>query len=116
MKYLMKFEGFDPYDNEPLTNAERQFGKQTRLEKQFSKIVVDGLTSDDDDVANYWSTFTALDSEIKDIIGSEDIIYKELQNRIIENENPTDVMNDVCSKLEKSTKELQRLLNKLNSF
>lgn len=30
MKFLMKFEGFNSYDDEPLTNTERQFGKQTK--------------------------------------------------------------------------------------
>ena len=41
MKHLKKYETFSPYDDEPLTRSEEIFGKQTRLEKQFSDIVVD---------------------------------------------------------------------------
>ncbi len=116
MKHVKKFEGFNPYDDEPLTRGEKIFGKQTRLEKQFSEIVVAGLVSDDDDEALLWSTFTALNGEIKNIIGSDDVLYKEMQSRIVEGENPVEVMNDICSKLESKNKEMERLLNKLNTL
>ena len=110
MKHLKLFEGFNPYDNEPLTRSEQIFGKQTRLEKQFSEIVVNGLVNDD---TGYWSTFNALKGEVKEIC--DETTFKELQHRIVEGENPTEVMNDICSKLQPN-KELTRLLKKLNSF
>lgn len=110
MKHLKKFEGFNPYDDEPLTRSEEIFGKQTRLEKQFSEIVVNGLVNDD---TGYWSTFNALKGEVKEV--ADENTVKELQHRIVEGENPTEVMNDICSRLQ-PTKELERLLNKLNNF
>lgn len=113
MKHLKKFEGFNPYDDEPLSNTEKVFGKQTRLEKQFSEIVVDGLCNDDENISHYWSTFTALDSEVEK--ASDEITLKELKHRVVEGENPTEVMNDICSRLEQNS-EMKRLLNKLNEF
>jgi hypothetical protein len=110
MKYLKKFEGFNPYDDEPLTRTEEIFGKQTRLEKQFSEIVVDGLVNDN---TGYWSTFNALKIEVMEVADENTI--KELQHRVVEGENPTEVMSDICSRLQ-PTKELERLLKKLKSF
>ena len=82
MKNLKKFESFNPYDDEPLTRGEEMFGKQTRLEKQFSKIVVKGLVDDDN---GYWSTFNALKIELKD--ECDEVTFKELQTRVVEDEN-----------------------------
>ena len=117
---IKKFEKFNPYDDEPLSRVEQQFGKQTRLEKQFSKIVVNGLIDDD---TLYWSTFNALKIELKNIIG-DDILYQEFMSRIVEGENPTDVVRNIYKKayyLEKfksliiDNKELTRLLGKLRN-
>jgi TPP-dependent indolepyruvate ferredoxin oxidoreductase alpha subunit len=41
---------------------------------------------------------------------------KELQHRIVEGEDPTEVINDICTRIKKPTSEVQRLLKKLNSF
>ena len=108
MRKIEKFENFNPYDDEPLSRAEEIFGKQTRLEKQFSKIVVDGLINDD---SGYWSTFNSLKGEVVELL--DEVEIKELQTRVVEEENPTDVMNDICSRIEK-TPEIKRLLSKLN--
>ncbi len=113
MKHLKKYETFSPYDNEPLTRSEEIFGKQTRLERQFSDIVVDGLSSDDLDIAYYWSSFDALIGNIEGIC--DETSFKELQHRVVEGENPTEVMNDICSRVEQND-EIKRLLKILNSF
>jgi len=105
-------ENFNPYDDEPLSRVEQHFRKQTRLEKQFSEIVVDGLCGEDD---LFWSTFTALKIEILYIIEEDDPIYKELMHRVVEGEDPVLVMNDTCEKLS-HTPEMTRLLKKLNSL
>jgi hypothetical protein len=116
MKHLKKYETFSPYDDEPLTRSEQIFGKKTRLEKQFSEIIVDGLSSDDGDVAHYWSTLNAIEVNIKEDKLLDGTSLKELQHRVVEGENPTEVVNDICSRIKKPTSELQRLLKKLNSF
>lgn len=109
MKHLKKFEGFNPYDDEPLSRMEEIFGKKTRLEKQFSKIVVSGLVNDD---TGYWSTFNAL---LIVLDQCDEVTIKELQTRVVEGENPTEVMNDICLRIEQNS-EIKRLLKKLNSF
>ena len=110
MKHLKKFEGFNPYDDEPLSRFEELFGKRTRLEKQFSAIVVKGLVDDD---TGYWSTFNALLGSLKS--ECDEVTIKELQTRVVEGENPTEVMNDISSRIEQNS-EIKRLLKKLNSF
>ena len=109
MKNLKKFESFNPYDDEPLSRTEEIFGKQTRLEKQFSEIVVSGLVNDD---TGYWSTFNAL---LIVLDQCDEVTIKELQTRVVEGENPTEVMNDICLRIEQNS-EMKRLLKKLNSF
>lgn len=113
MKYVKKFETFNPYDDEPLSRVEQVFGKQTRLEKQFHDIVVNGLIGED---GKYWSTFNALKIELGEIIDEEDVLYKEMMHRIVEGESPTEVMNDIFNRVNVSTKESKRLLSKLNSL
>jgi hypothetical protein len=110
MKHLKIFENFNPYDDDPLTNTEKIFGKQTRLEKQFSQIVVNGLINN----TRYWSTFKALLIEIKEIV--DERMYKELQHRVVEGENTTDVINDICFRIENKNSEMKRLIEKLNSL
>ena len=111
MNYIKKYETFNPYDDEPLSNVENHFGKQTRLEKQFSEIVSNGLMGDDD---IFWSTFNALKIEILEVIDKEDPLYKEMMHRIVEGEDPAIVIKDICNKIEVfDRKEINRLLNKL---
>ena len=100
MKYLKLFENF-----------EEMFGKQTNLEKQFSKIVVVGLRSND---VEFWSTFNALKMEIKDVIGKEDNLFQELMYRITDDQDPVKVMYDICQEV--TNPEIERLLKKLTQL
>lgn len=100
MKYLKLFENF-----------EEVFGKQTNLEKQFSKIVVAGLRSND---VEFWSTFNALKMEIKDVIGKEDNLFQELMYRITDDQDPVKVMYDICQEV--TNPEIERLLKKLTQL
>ena len=93
MKYLKLFENF---------------GEQTNLEKQFSKIVVSGLRGKD---SEFWSTFNALKIEIKDVIGKEDNLFQELMYRITDDQDPVKVMADICEEV--TNPEIERLLKKL---
>ena len=87
------------------------FGKQTNLEKQFSKIVVAGLRSND---VEFWSTFNALKMEIKDVIGKEDNLFQELMYRITDDQDPVKVMYDICQEV--TNPEIERLLKKLTQL
>ena len=102
----------EDYDDEPLSRVEQQFGKQSRLEKQYSKIVVDGLVGDN---AIYWSTVHTLEDAILEVIEEGNPLHKELMSRIIKGDNPTEVMNYICSNVE-PTFEIDRLLKKLNQL
>ena len=93
MKYLKLFENF---------------GEQTNLEKQFSKMVVSGLRGKD---SEFWSTFNALKIEIKDVIGKEDNLFQELMYRITDDQDPVKVMADICEEV--TNPEIERLLKKL---
>lgn len=105
MKYIKKLcESFK------ILSKEELFGKETTLEKQYNDIIVSGLVNDETD--KYWATFYSLSSEILKQIGKNNILYKELMHRIVENEDPTTVIEDICNKVNK-TNEIKRLLSKL---
>lgn len=110
MKYLKLFENFRVMSKEEL------FGKQSNLERQFSEVVVGGLTSNDREIAKFWATFNALKIEIKDFIDTEDDLYKEMMYRIVDDEDPVYVMEDIINRLGKKTPEMERLLKKLSSI
>jgi hypothetical protein len=107
MRYLKGF-------NE--SRAEEIFNRQTPLERQFSKIMISGLSSDDVDVSHYWSTINAIKVNIKEDKLLDETSFKEMMHRIVEGEDPTEVMNDICARMKKPTSELKKLLKKLNSF
>lgn len=112
MKYLELFEAFNPYDDEPLSRVEQHFGKQTRLEKQFSEIVTNGLMGKD---GYFWSCFNALKIEITEVIDEDDNLYKEFMHKMVEGEEPIEVINWICKKIPKNA-EIYRLLKKINNI
>jgi len=114
MKHIRKFENFNPYDDEPLTRSEQLFGKQTRLEKQFSNIMVDNLINDE--TATLWSTLNALKIEIVEAIGEGDVLIKELQHRIVEGEDAVKVFNSICDRIEDKSVLMRRLIDKINKL
>jgi hypothetical protein len=100
MKYLKLYENFR---------------NQTPLERQFSEIMVPNLISDDKEIKEFWATLNALKIEIKDFIDTEDTIYKEMLYRIVDNQDPVRVMEDIVYKVGESP-EMKRLLTKLNDI
>jgi len=73
--------------------------EKTILEKQFSEVMVEGLSSDDNNTSRIWSTLNAMKIQIIEIIGSEDVLYKELMHYIVEGCDPIDVFLYVCKKI-----------------
>ena len=73
--------------------------EQTILERQFSEVVVAGLCSEDNNTSRIWSILNAMKIEIIDIIGAEDVLYKELMHYIVEGDDPIDVFLYVCKKI-----------------
>lgn len=119
MKYLKYFEQdttFGPYDDEPLSSSEKMFGKKTRLEKQFSDIMVANLISADLATAVKWSIINASKIEIENLIGKDDVLYKEFQYRIVNGEPPANVLLNIITKLPKITEEINRLLIKIKIY
>ena len=101
MKYLKLYENF--------TN-------QTPLERQFSEVVVGGLTSNDREIATFWATFNALKIEIKDFIDTEDNLYKEMMYRIVDEQDPVEVMENIVSRIGETSTEMERLLTKMSEI
>ena len=93
--------------------AEKLFGKQTNLEKQFSRIVVDKLSSDDEIVSYKWATYEAVMIELKKL--GEDSLVKEIEYRITDKEAPDVVLMDAISR-SKPSSELERLKGIINDF
>jgi hypothetical protein len=73
--------------------------EQTILERQFHDVVVEGLCSEDNNTSHIWSILNAMKIEIISIIGSEDILYKELMHYIVEGDDPIDVFLYICKKI-----------------
>jgi len=93
--------------------AEKLFDKQTNLEKQFSRIVVDKLSSDDEIVSYKWATYEAVMIELKKL--GEDSLVKEIEYRITDKEAPDVVLMDAISR-SKPSSELERLKGIINDF
>jgi len=127
MKYLKKFEGFSPYESDPSRND--VFDDRSNLDKRFSEIIVSGLSNDvEGDLPwgketgkkkGYWNTF----SQLTKLVAKENpALYKELQTRVVDGEDTTLVMNDICKKIvsmddvnKESLEELSQLSVDLNS-
>jgi len=105
MKYLKLFENF-----------EDRFGKLSPLERQFSDVVVSGLNDRDDKIGDFWAAFTALKIELKDYLDTQDPLYKEMMYRIVDDQDPVDVMTDIIDRLGEKTEEMDRLLKKLSNI
>ena len=76
---------FDPYDKEPLSRSEEIFGKQTRLQKQFNKIVTQGLIKDK---SKCWAYLVSIFHEMELVLGINNQEYKAMQNHIVEGGDP----------------------------
>ncbi len=101
MKYLKLFENF---------------GNLSTLERQFSDIVVSGINSEDDKIGNFWVVFVAIKIELKDYLDTEDPLYKEMMYRIVDDQDPVSVVEDIINKLGTKTPEMERLLKKISSL
>ena len=101
MKYLKLYENF---------------ANQTPLERQFSEVIVGGLNNNDREIATFWATFNALKIEIKDFIDTEDNLYKEMMYRIVDDQEPVEVMENIVSRIGEKSPEMERLLTKMSEI
>jgi len=113
MKYINKYnqfitEGFKSSEE----RAEELFGPSTNLEKQFSKVIVNHLCSDDDEECEQWATYNATLIELDDI---NSILRKEIAYRITDGEHPVKVLLNAINKV-KPTTELLRLKTKISEW
>jgi hypothetical protein len=89
------------------------FGKQTNLEKQFSKLMVNKITDENDDIVLAWSTFNVIIIELEKI---DEILVKEAEYRISDGENPVKVLLSIIDKVNKPSNELIRLKHKISDW
>jgi hypothetical protein len=96
--------------------AERLFGKKTPLQKQFSKIMVDKLSSDDDIESYKWATYNAILIELEKL--GEHKIIEEIEYYITDPKqyyDPWNIFDDATKKVSQ-TPEIQRLRKVLQDF
>jgi hypothetical protein len=89
------------------------FGKHTNLDKEFSKIMIDNLCSDDDKNVRKWSTYNAVKIYLEEY---DESYVKELKYRITDGENPKKVILSIINNIKNPNKELIRLKNKISDF
>lgn len=105
--------GDDWMDISSEERAERLFGKQTNLETQFSKIVDDKLSSDDEIEAYKWSTYNAVLIELEKL--GEHSLIKEIEYWITDGKDPYNVFDDATKKTQQ-TPEINRLRQVMHDF
>jgi hypothetical protein len=93
--------------------SEILFGKQSNLDKQFSKIMIKNLISDDKEQSRKWSTYNAAKIEIDDY---DEKYGEELDYRITDGESPVKVITDIIDRIKNPNDELIRLKDKIQQW
>jgi hypothetical protein len=110
-KFVFESTNKDWLDLTDDEKSEILFGPQTNLDKQFSKIMVSNLISDDEEISEKWSTYYAISIELEKI---NSIYVKELKYRITDKENPNKVCLDLINKvsLMKNREHYKKIIQK----
>lgn len=98
MKYLKLYENFE---NEP-------------LKRQFHEVVASGIKDEDDRIGDFWTEFTGFIIKLRDC--TENTLYKEMMYRIIDDEDPVYVLNDILNRSDNKNPEMEVLLKKLSNI
>ena len=56
------------------------------------------------------------DQDIKDFIDTEDNLYKEMMYRIVDDQDPVEVMENIVSRIGETSTEMERLLTKMSEI
>jgi len=102
LKEQMEELGGEWMDKSSEERAEQLFGKQTNLEKQFSKIAVDGLSSTDDVISYKWSVYNSIMADLEDQRDFTSI--KEIEYRVTDGEDPDKVFLDILKRIKRTPK------------
>jgi hypothetical protein len=87
----------------------------TVLELEYENKLITELLEENDHNRNKWATYNQVMLEFKENI--KDITYlKELQFRLIDQEDPQSVCVELLENLEYKTPELDRLYHKIRNF
>jgi hypothetical protein len=97
----------------PEDRVDKLFKVKSPLEKQFSKIMVDKLSSDDEIEAYKWSTYQAIIIELEHL--GEHKLIEEIYYWITDGQNPYNVFDDATQKTKQSP-EIQRLRQVIQDF
>jgi hypothetical protein len=87
----------------------------TYLENEYKEKIIEILINESWVNKRKWITFNQLIVEIKDSLNDE-LKVKELQYRLTDIENPTEVCISVLENIKKTTPELERLYLKIKNF
>lgn len=82
---------------------------QTRLEEQFSGVLIEGLQGPH---AFFWTKAASICKIFEMKLGKDNIMYKELMHRIIEEKDIEKVTLEMCEKANVK-EDIQHLLSKI---
>lgn len=87
----------------------------SELELEYEQKLTENLILGDLSKKEAWATYNQIVLELKNNI--KDITkLKELQYKLTDNSDPTDVCLEVIKDIKKHTPELERLYNKISNF
>jgi hypothetical protein len=97
----------------PEDRVDKPFKIKSPLEKQFSKIMADKVSSNDEIEAYKWSTYQEIIIKLENL--GEHKLVEEIYYWITDGKNPYNVFDDATQKT-KQTPEIQRLRNVIKDF
>lgn len=114
MKHLKTYESFE---TDPETHALRLRLRKdnTNLENDYLDKISVGVSSDLDEVSKKWINIVMFGSSLIDSIGldKKDPLVTEFKYRIVEGEDPIEVVNDVYKRLPKNDR-IEFIMNRIN--
>lgn len=90
-------------------------GFRTNLEHKYEEQIIENLSMLNMKRKREWATYNQIILELKHNL-NDMLRVKELQYRLTNEENPTNVCIEVINNVEKSSPELERLYNKIINF
>ena len=76
--------------------VKRGGGKNTTLDKEYSKLINNVISNSDDDEEERWETYNFVIKELFTIDNGE--YFQEIKYRLTDGENPNDVILDIISR------------------
>ncbi len=116
MKYIKSYNESQDSDTYKHGIIKQFIGDKSSLEDDFINKVHVGISSGVREVERIWTKTVVFKCMMVDNLGMDrnDPLIIELQYRIVEGENPRDVINDIYKRLPKTSKIIDDVYNDIN--